>query len=122
MPLLAVWLDGKLHFVAAPSSRKAQNLARSARCVMTVNAEAIDIVVEGTARKVRDDGRLRHVADLYESKYGWRVTVRDGAFYGDGAPTAGPPPYDVYELTPATVLGFSTDGTLSPTRWRFGDN
>ena len=103
MPILAVWLAGMLYFVASPSSRKAQNLAENAQCVVTVNAEAIDIVVEGA----------------YASKYEWDVTVREGAFYGDGAPTAGPPPYDVYELSPAIIFGFGTDGTLSPTRWRF---
>jgi hypothetical protein len=87
--------------------------------VVTVNAEAIDLVVEGTAQIVRDNTTLGNVAGLYAAKYGWHVTIRDGAFYGDGAPTAGPPPYAVYELTPAKILGFGTDGSLSPTRWRF---
>jgi nitroimidazol reductase NimA-like FMN-containing flavoprotein (pyridoxamine 5'-phosphate oxidase superfamily) len=119
MPVLAVWLDGMLHFVAAPSSRKAHNLARSPQCVITVSADALDMVVEGSARKVREESRLRRVAAEYASKYAWHVTVRDGAFFGDGAPTAGPPPYDLYELAPATVFGFGTDETLSPTRWRF---
>ena len=119
MPILAVWLAGMLYFVASPSSRKAQNLAENAQCVVTVNTEAIDIVVEGGARNVRDESKLRRVAGAYASKYEWDVTVREGAFYGDGAPTAGPPPYDVYELSPAIIFGFGTDGTLSPTRWRF---
>ena len=47
------------------------------------------------------------------------MTVRDGAFYADGAPTAGPPPYEVYEVTPATAFGFPTDETFTATRWRF---
>jgi hypothetical protein len=58
------------------------------------------------------------------------VTVRDRAFYGDGAPTAGPPPYAVFELPPAVTFGFpGVTGTdekgkgnvrfFSPTRWRF---
>jgi hypothetical protein len=32
------------------------------------------------------------VAEAYAAKYEWPVTVRDGAFDADGAPTAGPPP------------------------------
>ena len=48
-----------------------------------------------------------------------RIKVRDGAFYGDGAPTAGPPPYEVYAVTPATVFGFGEDESFSATRWRF---
>jgi hypothetical protein len=49
----------------------------------------------------------------------WLVTVRDGAFHANGAPTAGPPPYDVYRVQSVTAFGFGTDDTVSPTRWRF---
>jgi hypothetical protein len=35
---------------------------------------------------------------------GWPLEVRDGVF-GPNAPTAGPPPYAVYELRPTTVFG-----------------
>jgi hypothetical protein len=37
-----------------------------------------------------------------------------------GAPTAGPPPYEVYEVIPKTAFGFSTDLSFGPTRWDFG--
>ena len=47
------------------------------------------------------------------------MTVRDGAFYAVGSPTAGPPPYELYEETPTMAFGFPTDETFSPTRWRF---
>lgn len=51
----------------------------------------------------------------------WHVTVRDGAFHGaEGAPTAGPPPYDVYEVRPATAYAFGTEEPARSTRWRFG--
>jgi hypothetical protein len=70
--------------------------------------------------KVRDESRLKRVADAYAATYGWRVTVRDGAFQDtEGAPTAGPPPYDVYELVPTMAFGFGIDETFTPTRWRF---
>jgi nitroimidazol reductase NimA-like FMN-containing flavoprotein (pyridoxamine 5'-phosphate oxidase superfamily) len=119
VPVLAVWVDGALHFVASPTSRKAKNLARDAHCVITARRDALDLVVEGTVAKVSDEARLHHVAEAYISKYDWLVTVRDGTFYADGAPTAGPPPYEVYEATPTMVFGFPTDETFSPTRWRF---
>jgi hypothetical protein len=57
--------------------------------------DPFDLVVEGTAAKVSDEARLRRVAEVYMTKYGWPVSVRDRAFYGDGAPTEGPPPYEV---------------------------
>lgn len=66
-----------------------------------------------------DNATLQQVATLYATKYDWHVTVRDGAFYADGAPTAGPPPYDVYRVTPRVVFGLSLDGSFGLTRWRF---
>lgn len=119
MPVLAVWADGALHFIAGSSSRKARNLARDARCAITAGAPALDLVVEGEAAKVNDEATLHRAAAAYASKYGWHVDVRDGAFYADGAPTAGPPPYDVYEVTPAKIFGFGTDESFNATRWRF---
>jgi nitroimidazol reductase NimA-like FMN-containing flavoprotein (pyridoxamine 5'-phosphate oxidase superfamily) len=119
-PVLSVWLDGALYFVAGETSRKARNLAHDPRCVITLATEAAHLVVEGEAAKVRDEAKLNAVAEVYASKYDWHVNVRDGAFDADyGAPTAGPPPYEVYELTPTTAFGFVTDETFSPTRWRF---
>jgi nitroimidazol reductase NimA-like FMN-containing flavoprotein (pyridoxamine 5'-phosphate oxidase superfamily) len=120
MPVLAVWLDGALYFVAGHASRKAQNLAHNPRCVITAGAEDAQLVVEGKAVKVTDEATLLRVAARYATKYEWHVRVRNGAFDADyGAPTAGPPPYEVYGLAPTKVFGFGTDETWSPTRWRF---
>jgi hypothetical protein len=122
VPVLAVWVDGSLYFCAGESTRKARNLVQNPRCVMTVEANPLDLVVEGRATKVRHEHALRRVAGAYASIYDWRVTVRDDAFhYSAGATAAGPPPYDVYEVIPTTAFGFGTDGTIAPTRWRFGD-
>jgi len=119
MPVLAVWLDGALYFCAGDSTRKAKNLAHDPRCVITTGGDDSDLVLEGTSAKVRDDATLRRAADVYASKYDWHVTVRDGAFWAEGAPTAGPPPYDVYEVTPALAFAFGREEPFSPTRWRF---
>jgi nitroimidazol reductase NimA-like FMN-containing flavoprotein (pyridoxamine 5'-phosphate oxidase superfamily) len=120
MPVMAVWVDGRLFFSAGERTRKARNLARDSRCVVTVEEEPVDLVVEGDASIVRDDATLARVADAYASIYGWQVTVRQGAFHAaGGAPTAGPPPYDVYEVTPAVAFGLPVGEGLVPTRWRF---
>jgi hypothetical protein len=74
------------------------------------------------ATVVRDEATLRRVAEVYDAKYGWPVTSRDGAYDAPcGAPTAGPPLYDLYRITPAVVLGLGTDESFAPrsTRWRF---
>jgi hypothetical protein len=120
-PVLAVWVEGGLYFCAGERTCKAKNLSLNSHCALTVEREPLDLVVEGIAVKVRDAATLQRVADAYASAYQWHVTVRDGAFHDtEGAPTAGPPPYDVYEVTPTTAFGFGTDESFSPTRWDFG--
>ncbi len=117
-PLLSVWLDGALYFCTGPSERKAKNLARNPRCVLTTGCnrldEGLDLVVEGDAARVNDDATLRRVADAYESKYGsdWHFTVRDGVFYSEGGEAL------VYRVAPSTVFGFGK-GEFSQTRWLF---
>lgn len=119
-PVLAIWLDQTLYFVANPDSHKARNLARSAMCAVTLAVTDAHLVVEGSAGIVRDQTVLQRVADNYATKYQWHARIKAGAFDADyGAPTAGPPPYDVYALSPTQVFGFGTAETWSPTRWRF---
>ena len=121
-PVLAVWVDGALHSTSSPTARKGRNLHANPRCCLAVHGDGLDLAVEGAAAKVTDQARLQRVAQAYASKYGWDVTVRDGAFHADGAPTAGPPPYEVYELRPVVAYGFGTeDDRYGPrsTRWRF---
>ncbi len=121
-PVLAVWADGTLYSSTNPTTRKGQNLTQDSRFAITATTDGLDLIVEGEATRVSDEARLQGVADAYISKYGWPVTVRDGAFDAPyGAPTAGPPPYHVYELTPMVVFGLGTGETFAPqtTRWRF---
>ena len=60
------------------------------------------------------------MADAYATKYDWHVAVRGGAFQGaEGAPTAGPPPYAVYEVRPTSAFAFGTVEPARSTRWRF---
>ncbi|MGH9111843.1 MAG: pyridoxamine 5'-phosphate oxidase [Acidimicrobiales bacterium] len=68
--------------------------------------------------KVTDDAKLQHVADVYAAE-GWAPTVRDGGLYSElSAPAAGPPPWDVYEVTPETVFALGTAEPYGATRFR----
>lgn len=114
----AVWLDGAYYFTAGAGTRKAKNLAQNPRAVLSVAATGIDLVVEGEMAKVTDDATLQRVAAAFAT-HGWAPTVRDGAFYHEySAPSAGPPPWEVYELTPQTVFGVGTAEPHGATRWR----
>lgn len=119
-PHFAVLLDDTLYFSSSPTSRKGKNLMRDGRCSIAIAHGELDLVVEGDAERVTDDATLQRVSEAYRVKYDWPTTVRDGAFDAPyGAPTAGPPPYQVFAVRPRTVFGFPTEGTLAPTRWRF---
>ena len=120
VPVLAVVVEGGVYVAVGVRTRKARNLARDPRCALAAGVEGLDVTIEGRARPVREESLLQAVADAYASKYEWGVTVRDGAFHdAEGAPTAGPPPYDVYEIHPATGYGFGTVEPARSTRWRF---
>jgi hypothetical protein len=119
VPLGVLWVGGALCFTSGPGARKAQNIARDPRCVITVATHPFDIVAEGEALEVTDDAELRRIADAYAAG-GWAPTVRDGAFYAEySAPSAGPPPWHVYEVTPKTVYAFGTAEPGGATRFRF---
>jgi PPOX class probable F420-dependent enzyme len=116
MPVGIVWDDGKFYMSAGAGTQKAKNLARDPHCVVTVATPKTDVVVEGEARIIRDEDELQRIATLFDD---WGPEVRDGAFWHEfSAPSAGPPPWDVYEITPKTFYGLSTDEPHGATRWR----
>jgi hypothetical protein len=109
----AQWVDGCFIFNAGAGTQKARNLAHDAHCVLTVALDEFDLVVEGSATRVTEDDRI---AAVYRPP-GW--TVRDGGLYAEfSAPSAGPPPWNVYELTPTTVLAVGAVEPYGATRWR----
>lgn len=112
-----VWDAGKFYLVSGPGTQKSKNLAHDPRCTVSVAAPGYDIVVEGEAEIVRDAGELERIAkDLYSD---WGPTARDGAFWHEfSAPSAGPPPWDVYEITPTTIFAVATAEPYGATRWR----
>jgi hypothetical protein len=115
----ALWVDGKFYFVSGAGTRKSRNLAERADCVISVNLPDLDLVVEGVATKVTDGPTLQRLAELYDAQ-GWPATVKDGAFTAPySAPSAGPPPWDLYEFTPRTAIGVAGAEPHGATRWRF---
>jgi nitroimidazol reductase NimA-like FMN-containing flavoprotein (pyridoxamine 5'-phosphate oxidase superfamily) len=121
MPLGVLWVDGALYFNAGASTRKAQNLAHNPQCVLTIATHDFDLVVEGKALKVTDQARASRVAEAYRAQ-GWEASLLDGevSLTADySAPSAGPPPWDVYEVTPETVFAIGTAEPYGATRWRF---
>jgi general stress protein 26 len=119
-PLITVSDGTTVWFGTGPQERKRRNLAANPHVVLTTGTNAlhggVDVVVEGEAVRVTDDGELSRLAAAYLEKYGedWRYEVRDGAFWGAGA---GGETW-VFAVDAVTAFGFGK-GPYSQTRWTF---
>jgi Pyridoxamine 5'-phosphate oxidase len=121
-PVLAVWADERAYSTTSPAARKGRNLTSRPSAALTARAPTMDIVIEGQIAWIDDQERLRRVAAAYQDKYAWPVTVAGNVFNAPyGAPTAGQPPYRVYELIPTVAYAFGTANNLGArsTRFRF---
>jgi hypothetical protein len=115
----ALWVDGTMYFTSSPRARKSRNLAADPRCAMSVHAGDMDLVIEGTAAKVTDDATLHDLAERYNAQ-GWPARVENGAFTAEfSAPSAYPPPWELYAITPSTVYGVASAEPYGAPRWSF---
>lgn len=115
----ALWLDGDLYFTSGSGARKARNLAANPACTISARLEGIDLVFEGEAALVADRPTLEQVATLYREG-GWPAEVEGDAFTAPfSAPSAGPPPWQLYRFTFHTAFGVATAEPYGATRWRF---
>ena len=63
---------------------------------------------------------LHRVADGAQAPGVGSRRWKDGAFTARySAPSAGPPPWDVYVITPKTAFGVATADPQGASRWRF---
>jgi PPOX class probable F420-dependent enzyme len=119
----ALWVDGAFWFETGERTRKGRNLARDPRCTLSVATQDFDLVVEGEAHKVTDAATVAAMAARWSAE-GWPARVDDTgvaltAEYS--APSAGPPPWFVYRISPRRATALSTIEPGGATRWRFPD-
>ena len=113
------WVDGRLWFTGSPGSRKIRNLEREPRCAFAVTVTGYDVSLEGRAVRVTDDAQLHRMAEVF-AEGGWAPTVADGGFTHEfSAPSAGPPPWYLYEFTPQCVYAVMGKEPGGATRWTF---
>lgn len=105
MPVWCVWLEARVFFSTGRKSRKARNLARNPRCVVSTVVGRGAVVVEGVARRMGDTPLTRRVVELYNRKYNSPI----------------PPGEPIYAVEPQVAFGFTeTDDFLrTATRWKF---
>jgi general stress protein 26 len=115
-PLVAVWLNGALHFTTGPTEQKAANLRTNSHVVLTTGCNTwdrgLDVVVEGEARRVTDRATLQRLAASWRTKWdgGWQFEVTDDGFQHEAGGLA-----LVFAVEPTKVLAFGK-GTFTHTR------
>ena len=131
MPLIGLWMDDAFYFLSGEGTQKGRNLIADPHCVISTSSTtvpSVDLIIEAKARKIEDDAELRKMVEAYGSKLEWPLEVRDGGVFGPNAPTAGPPPYALFEAKPTTVFALpgmagmeetDPDDRFTPTRWQF---
>ena len=117
-PLVAVWLDGAIHFTTGATEQKAINLDANPHVILTTGCNTwdsgMDVVVEGTAVRVTDDDVLQRLARAWTAKWDgrWQYEARDGAFRHSSGEAL------VFSVRPTKILAFGK-GRFSQTRHQF---
>lgn len=117
----AFWDDGTWWIVTSRASRKARNIERDPRCSLSLATHEFDVSFEGEAALVEDPEVVARIATV-AAEGGWpaRATDDGTAITAEySAPSAGPPPWHVYRITPSAATALVTVEPGGATRWRF---
>ena len=118
-PLVAVWLDDTLYFSTGPAEQKAVNLRGNPHVLLLTGCarwdEGVDVVAEGEAVEINDEGLLTRLAQAWARKWDgqWQYQVKDGRFEHQGGSVL------VFAVRPAKVLAFAKAPQFAQTRHRF---
>jgi hypothetical protein len=112
-------VDERIWFTSGPRRQKSRNLAASANCAVSVALPGIDLTVNGTAVRVTDEATVARLAERYAAD-GWPAVAEGGSITAPySAPSAGPPSWHLYELTPVSAIGVATAEPYGATRSDF---
>jgi hypothetical protein len=115
----ATWHDGDAYFTSGDSTRKSRNMAANPAASISVRLPGLDLVFEGDAVRVTDRPTLDALAKRYNDG-GWPATVDGQALTAPfSAPSAGPPPWQLYRLELRNVYGVAGEEPHGATKWRF---
>jgi general stress protein 26 len=123
VPLVAVWLDGMLHFSSGQQEQKISNLRHHDQVTLLTGSDrwyaGLDVTVEGRAERVTDPVRLERIATAWQTKWNgyWQHSVIEGGFGDPGGRLD-----HVYAVRPTKIFAFGRGPAgFSQTRYRPAD-
>jgi hypothetical protein len=105
-PVGALWLDDTFWFQTGAGTLKARNVERDPRCTVATSIRDADVIVEGVAERVTDPTSVANAAKAWADS-GWPAepdSSGTGITAPFNAPRQGPPPWNVYRITPRSAL------------------
>jgi len=117
----AEWDAGAFWFETGATTRKGRNLARDPRCSISVATAGFDVTVEGVAERVTDPSTVARLARVW-NEGGWPCEPDESGqalTAPFSAPSAGPPPWNVYQLVPRSAFGLTMGDPGGAMRWTF---
>lgn len=121
-PLVAVWVDGAIHFHTGAGEQKFANLRTNPHVVLTTGCNqwdrGVDVVVEGEAVHTTDPAVLARLAQAWAAKWDgrWRLEVGNGGLrntdWNDQSS-------EVFSVTPTKVYAHAKGDPFGATTHRF---
>ena len=124
-PVVGVWHEDALHFSTTDTEQKAINLRGNPHVVLTTGCnrwqEGLDIVVEGDAVRITDQGLLERLAQVWATRWDgrWQYLVRDGCFFHHDEHEVLPDAIFVFSVSPTKIFAFAKGDLFSHTRHQF---
>jgi pyridoxine/pyridoxamine 5'-phosphate oxidase len=106
MVVWGLYVDGRFYFSTGRQSRKARNLAGNPHCIIATENAAEAVIVEGTARPLKNLPQRKAFFSRYAKKYNFDMA----AFQNE----------PILEVRPQVAFGlFEKKFMGSATRWKF---
>lgn len=111
------WRDGRMFFTSSPAAQKSHNLEANPSCTLSTRQPKIDLTLNGRAQRVTDPATVAAAAKAYND-HGWPAEAAGDAITAPfSAPSAGPPPWNLYEFFIESVVGVATTEPGGATKW-----
>lgn len=121
-PVVPVWHEGRAYFHTGEHEQKLMNLESNPHALVLVGDSrwdgGLDVVIEGTARRVTEPAVLQAIAARYADRWDgrWQLQVCDGGFTHSAAEGLAS---IAFEVTPTKAFAHDKGDPFGQTNYRF---